>query len=171
MAEQTIGTRPHRRRRLSRAEKKAKTRAALLEAAARIFGRGGFYGASVEEIAEVAGYSRGAVYSNFESKEDLFMTLLEERDQEWAGAISNLLVGEEQIESALLKGGTVVAELHERNRDWWLLFFELGTYASRDRILELRMAAMYAQARARVAQMIDARCKELKISLPMSAMM
>jgi AcrR family transcriptional regulator len=89
MAEQNPGSRPPKRKRLSSAEKKAATRAALLEAAARVFGRGGFYGASVEEIAEEAGFSRGAVYSNFESKEDLFMTLLEERDQEWAGAISN----------------------------------------------------------------------------------
>ena len=72
MAEQNPGSRPPKRKRLGRAEKKAATRAALLEAAARVFGRGGFYGASVEEIAEEAGFSRGAVYSNFESKEDLF---------------------------------------------------------------------------------------------------
>src|ERR1700724_912969 len=76
---ETVRSLPRTRKRLSRGQKKAETRAALLDTAAMIFGRRGFYGAAVEEIAEEAGCSKGAVYSNFESKEDLFMTLLEER--------------------------------------------------------------------------------------------
>jgi AcrR family transcriptional regulator len=67
------------RRRLTRAEAKARTREQLLGAAARVFAQKGFAGASVEEIAESAGYSTGALYSNFSSKEQLFLELLSAR--------------------------------------------------------------------------------------------
>jgi len=64
------------RRRLTQAEAKERTRAQLLAAAARVFARKGFAGASLEEIAEVAGYSTGAVYYNFANKEQLFLELM-----------------------------------------------------------------------------------------------
>ncbi|HUZ21522.1 MAG TPA: helix-turn-helix domain-containing protein [Acidimicrobiales bacterium] len=70
------GDRP---RRLTRAEAKTRTRERVLDAAALVFARKGFAGASVEEIAESAGYSTGALYSNFESKEQLFLELLSVR--------------------------------------------------------------------------------------------
>ena len=65
--------------RLTRAESQAKTRSALLHAAAEVFVERGFAGASVEAITERAGYTRGAFYSNFASKEALFAELLQER--------------------------------------------------------------------------------------------
>jgi AcrR family transcriptional regulator len=68
-----------RRHRLTRAEAKARTREQLLDAAAQVFARKGYSGASVEEIAEAAGYSTGALYSNFDSKQELFIELMSER--------------------------------------------------------------------------------------------
>jgi AcrR family transcriptional regulator len=68
-----------KRTRLSRVEQQAQTRAALLDAAVRVFTEHGLAGASVEAIAAAAGYSRGAFYSNFESKEQLFAELLQRR--------------------------------------------------------------------------------------------
>ncbi len=62
--------------RLTRAQSKARTRQQLLDAAAKVFARKGFAGASVEEIAETAGYTVGALYSNFESKDQLLVELL-----------------------------------------------------------------------------------------------
>lgn len=67
------------RGRLSRAEARAQTRVAILNAAAVVFSERGFLGASVEAITERAGYSRGAFYSNFDSKEQLFAELLQDR--------------------------------------------------------------------------------------------
>jgi AcrR family transcriptional regulator len=64
---------------LTRAEAKARTRTLLLEAAAREFARKGFAGASVDDIAESAGFSAGALYSNFASKDELFVELLSSR--------------------------------------------------------------------------------------------
>ena len=65
--------------RLSRAERREQTRRELLDAAARVFIERGFEGASIEAIAAEAGYTRGAFYSNFESKEQLFAELLQTR--------------------------------------------------------------------------------------------
>src|SRR5262245_17425089 len=66
-------------RRLRRDEQRQQTRAQLLDAAERVFAREGYQGASIAAIAAEAGYSHGAVYSNFNGKEDLFLVLVEER--------------------------------------------------------------------------------------------
>jgi AcrR family transcriptional regulator len=65
-------------KRETRTEKQARTRAELLTTGAEVFGERGYDRASVEEIAERAGYSHGAVYSNFAGKEDLFLAVFEE---------------------------------------------------------------------------------------------
>ena len=67
------------KQRLSRKESQIQTRERLLEAGLRVFSRRGYYAASVDEIAAEAGFSKGAVYSNFESKEDLFLALIDKR--------------------------------------------------------------------------------------------
>ena len=61
--------------RLTRAEQQAQTRERLLAAAERVFARHGYGGASIDLIAAEAGYSKGAIYSNFESKEEVFLAL------------------------------------------------------------------------------------------------
>jgi AcrR family transcriptional regulator len=70
------------RKRLTREESRAQTRERLLEAAFQVFVRDGFEAAAIEDVAEAAGYSRGAFYSNFESKDDLVCALLEEQMEE-----------------------------------------------------------------------------------------
>jgi AcrR family transcriptional regulator len=67
-----------KRIRLSRAEAQDTTRRSLLRAAGRLFLRNGFVATSLADIAEEAGVTKGAVYSNFASKEDLFLALLRE---------------------------------------------------------------------------------------------
>jgi AcrR family transcriptional regulator len=63
--------------RITRAERQARTRQALLDAAGEVFVERGLHGTSVEAIAERAGYTRGAFYSNFSSKHELFAALLQ----------------------------------------------------------------------------------------------
>jgi AcrR family transcriptional regulator len=66
-------------KRLTRREKQAETRSRLMDAAGRVFLRRGLQGSSVEEITAEAGFTRGAFYSNFESKDELFVELLQDR--------------------------------------------------------------------------------------------
>lgn len=65
--------------RLTRSEKRAETRQALIDAAGRVFAERGFAASSVEAIAAEAGFTRGAFYSNFRTKEELFAELLQQR--------------------------------------------------------------------------------------------
>ena len=120
------------RRRLTRAEAKARTRERLLGAAAHVFAQKGFAGASVEEIAESAGYSTGALYSNFSSKEQLFLELLSARRSrglERQGAVTAQLLekaaaGDEEPLSVLSEFFAKVAgrdtELAVLQAEFWL---------------------------------------------------
>ena len=69
-------------KRLTRKESRAITRTRLLEAGVQLFRRDGYAATSVERIAEEAGFSKGAVYSNFESKEAIFLAVLNHQGQE-----------------------------------------------------------------------------------------
>src|SRR6202162_2177880 len=75
--------------RMTREQSKANTRKRLLAAARSVFARSGFHGASVEEIASKAGFSTGALYSNFNGKEDLFLVLMEREIDEHAREIAD----------------------------------------------------------------------------------
>src|SRR6202789_3756465 len=79
------------KQRLTRQESRLETRTRLLESAAQLFARGGYEGASVDLIAESAGYSKGAFYSNFESKEAIFLELLDAHKRREIDALAQLL--------------------------------------------------------------------------------
>ena len=64
---------------LTRADRRARTREELVDAADRLFTTNGFHATSVDAVADAAGYTKGAVYSNFASKEDLFFAVYERR--------------------------------------------------------------------------------------------
>jgi AcrR family transcriptional regulator len=76
--------------RLTREQSRALTRRRLMEAGQEVFAERGFHGASIEDIADRAGFSSGAFYSNFESKEELFLALFDERTAELVGAVTLL---------------------------------------------------------------------------------
>lgn len=81
-----------RRTRRTRAELQEATRAGLLAAGAEVFAELGYHAASVEEIARRAGYTRGAVYSNFAAgKPDLFLALIDDRNAELTSRLTATL--------------------------------------------------------------------------------
>jgi len=113
--------------RLTRAERRAQTRAALLDAATRVFVERGFTGTSVEAIVAEAGYTRGAFYSNFSSKEELFIALLQERGFEMARSVARESVGMTPSEV-----GARAAAVHTHTAEWMIrLFLEVLAHAGR----------------------------------------
>src|SRR4051795_10239101 len=109
---------------LTRRERQEQTREGLLEAAARVFARRGYQQASVEEIAAEAGFSTGAVYSNFAGKQELFLALA---DREVAKRIAELRMLADSVEAggdAAAEAGQRFHELLQRDRAWPLLFYE-----------------------------------------------
>src|SRR5688500_5424687 len=82
--------------------RRAMTREHLLEAAARIFSRDGFHGASLDDIAATAGFTKGAVYSNFKSKEDLLLALMDQHMTEQFDEIVGSLDTEDRTQEQQL---------------------------------------------------------------------
>src|SRR5829696_3834308 len=76
---------------ITRAEIRWRTYEELMSAAARLFIEQGFHATSVDEIALEAGYTKGAVYSNFDSKEDLFFAVYERRADKAVAEIEQVL--------------------------------------------------------------------------------
>ncbi|WP_308257380.1 TetR/AcrR family transcriptional regulator [Pseudonocardia lacus] len=145
-----------RPRRLTRAEAKARTRALVLDAAARTFARKGFAGASVEEIAEAAGFSIGAVYSNFGSKERLFVELLSDRASGQVAEAERILA--EQVEagqSPLLALGRMLTEVADKDTDLGLLQAEFWLYAVRNPAALDTLAARMREPRDALAEIVS----------------
>jgi AcrR family transcriptional regulator len=155
--------------RLTRAEKKAETRQRLLDAAGRVFARRSFHGASVDEIAEEAGFSKGAVYSNFSSKEELFLALLERRIGERVKEISRIVESDAPIEQQLNEAARGFIDFVSEDSAWALLFTEFWAYAVRDPELRPRIAERMENMRAHLARMIEQRSAELGLELPRPA--
>ena len=129
-------------KRRTRIEQAAQNREALLAAARGVFLDRGYHGATLDAIAETAGFSKGVVYSQFESKADLFLCLLdrriEERAQENRTAIAGKTGGEAVL--ALMKAGESDAA---RNPGWALLLIEFRSAAARDPAVNARYAACH----------------------------
>jgi AcrR family transcriptional regulator len=121
--------------RLTRAEQQAQTRQALLDAAAKVFVERGFAAASVEAIAAEAGYTRGAFYSNFESKQQLFAELLQERVYRRYRAMAERANAPAGDRPTLREVGEELAAIQDGQEGQWLftLWLELLAHAGRDR--------------------------------------
>jgi AcrR family transcriptional regulator len=114
--------------RLSRVEQRAVTRKRLLATAESVFSRLGYGGASVDLIAAEAGYSKGAVYSNFPSKEAIFLELLRLYMERGNAELEKLLdVKPENLRSAVTEW---LKTMHEEG-DCPLLVMELQLHARR----------------------------------------
>lgn len=130
--------------RLSRAEQGERNRELVLAAARRVFLERGYAGATLDAIAEDAGFSKGVVYSQFAGKPDLFLALLERRIAERAEQnerVSADLGGLEGLE-ALLQSN---ARRSEDSGDWSRLLIEFRVIASRDPALNDRYSALHAR--------------------------
>src|ERR1700758_2395817 len=134
--------------RLTREQSKAHTRERLLDAARSVFASSGFHGASVEEIASTAGYSTGALYSNFDGKEDLFLVLMEREIEEHAREIAEAVRARSTVAERAAGGARQWMQMIEREPDVLLLFTEFWAYGVRDAKVRPMIAARFAQARA-----------------------
>jgi AcrR family transcriptional regulator len=125
--------------RLTREETRALTRSRLLDAAAEVFAEKGFGGAAVDEIAERAGYTRGAFYSNFADKDDLFLTLFDQRLSEGIADVGRI-VNEAGTPGDLLRGLRNRESRRPPDGTWFLLLTEFRLYALRNRDVRKKLA-------------------------------
>ena len=141
--------------RLTRSESRQKTRERLLDAAKEAFTREGYAGASVDVIAEGAGFSKGAFYSNFESKEAIFLELLERHMSEEVAISSGFAPAEASAEEAIES----IAERYASDPvdlDWCLLSIEFALHATRSAAFAARRTELFARHYDAVAEIITA---------------
>src|SRR6266536_476613 len=112
------------------------TRSELLAAAARVFARRGYHGATVDEIAAEAGYSTGAVYSNFKGKEELFLALADRQVDQRVEEIRKVAEAAEGGDEAGLEAAGQFQAFLEREPDWPLLFYEFWSVSVRNEELQ-----------------------------------
>ena len=151
--------------RLTREEKREQTREELVTAADKLFTENGFHATSLDQIAAEAGYTKGAVYSNFASKEDLFFAVYERRA---AASISDI----EAIfaETGALEGLDRLSKdtLARRGRDdgWLAVFFEFWAHVIRHPDLRARFAEVRGRVLAPFVDAVERLAVEQGVELP-----
>jgi AcrR family transcriptional regulator len=155
--------------RLTREQSRANTRERLLGAARRVFARSGFHGASVEEVASEAGFSTGALYSNFTGKEDLFLALMEREINEHAREIAQAVSARESMAERATGGARQWMIMIEREPEVLLLFMEFWAYGVRDAQVRPKVAARFAQVRELLTQLIADGVREFDLELDIPA--
>ena len=133
------------KKRLSREQSKAITQDKILEAAAKAFARRGFAGAAVDEIAEAAGFSRGAFYSNFASKDDLFLQLIERRLRYLTKDAHSIIIGSTSEEETLKRLREFFITMRSQDKDAFLLVTEAQLYAVRTPRFRPKLAGLFRQ--------------------------
>lgn len=156
-------------KRLTRDQRRDKTRRELLDAAASVFPRHGYHGTSLDEIAEEAGYTKGAVYSHFKNKEDLFLALVDERqgamvEQFFAAAQSDSPGSTTRIAAI----GDVYRHLNP-TEDEWILWNEFFLYSLRHPDLREKLRNDGIVALAGVTSMVEHMYAEEGVELPIPA--
>jgi len=150
--------------RLTRAQQQAQTRERLLAAAERVLAHHGYGGASIDLITAEAGYSKGAIYSNFESKEAVFLELLRvymERDMTELERIVSL--APQQLSAAL---NTWLETMH-CDSDCPLLVTELQLHARRNPAFAERYYALQDQQTRALARILERFFEAQSVPLPM----
>jgi len=132
--------------------RRAMTREHLLEAAAVVFARNGYHGASLDEVAAAAGFTKGAVYSNFKSKEDLFLALIDYRIEKQAAAFAAELDAEVPGDEQLPRIQDLIARSFDR--DQGALHYEFMAYAARNPEIRAKLAASARRGRDAAIRLI-----------------
>jgi AcrR family transcriptional regulator len=158
-------------RRLTRAERRAQTKAALLDAAWTVFLRRGYAGSSVEEIAAEAGYTRGAFYYNFDSLGELFVQLLQERVYSLYREMGERRLEQPAEELSLREAARELGDLQARpeTRRLFRLWLELLAEAGRDENLRKLAAGFWTGTRALLTELIRRDYRARGVRLPVEA--
>ena len=139
--------------RLRRVEQVERNRSAVLDAARRVFLDRGYGGATVDAIAEEAGFSKGVVYSQFGSKADMFMELLEQRITERGAQNERGAAGKsvaEGVRELILVASRDVAS----EQGWAQLLVEFRAHAARDPVLNRRYADAHRRTVGQLATLL-----------------
>ncbi len=153
--------------RLTRTQQQAVTRERLLAAAERVIDRQGFGGASIDQISAEAGYSKGAIYSNFESKEAVFLELLRQYMERDMAALERIVaLDPDQLSTALTRW----LETMDSETDCPLLVTELQLQARRSPAFAERYYALQDRQTRTLAKILERYFEAASKPLPMNSL-
>lgn len=138
--------------RLTRAERTAQTRGELLAAAQRRFFEAGYHATTLDDIADAAGYTKGAVYSTFGSKAGLFLALFDDIVDQRLAATRAIIDTEDAGTEAILQA-LADQPVEERNLRFLLLSIEFWVHAAREPVLLDAFSERYRRLRASLAEL------------------
>ena len=153
--------------RLTRKEKQAHTRSCLMESAARVFARRGLQQASIDEVTGDAGFTKGAFYANFKSKEELFLAMLDERFAQRIEEIDRVWSSGGDIRDKARQSGQDFAQ-YLSDDEWSRLFFEFAAYAARNEEFRQELVTRYRALRERVADIYSRQKEKMGIEPPIA---
>jgi len=136
--------------------RRQQTRDYLLRAAAEVLTRRGFHGASLDEVAATAGFTKGAVYSNFKNKDDLFLALLETIQEREIDAVQATIDASDIPPEARLPDFVSLfgQQANDLGENWDVLYQEFALYAMRNPAAREKLVELDATAIDRVAGLI-----------------
>ncbi len=147
--------------------RRERTRLALLQAGAEVFARRGYHGASLDEVAEAAGYTKGAIYDHFGSKDDFFFAVVDHRASERFDHFEALVDelagrGVEELTHAVADD---LVEMLRPARRLALLDAEAWLYAQRDEAARERMAEHQRVSVERATELLERLRQRLGVDL------
>jgi AcrR family transcriptional regulator len=148
---------------------RAQTRQRLLQAAGEVFAQRGYDGASLDDVATAAGLTKGAVYSSFAGKDDLFYALMRERIDERLALVTEAVERQATVSDMTRDAGSGLAQLMSSQRDWHLLFIEVWARAVRDPSLHNEFVHERRSVRGLIAQFLEAQAQQAEVKLPAPA--
>ncbi|WP_243521536.1 TetR/AcrR family transcriptional regulator [Bacillus pseudomycoides] len=143
------------RRRLTQEQRKQETRQLLLESAFETFAKLGFYGASVDKIAEHAGFSKGAVYAHFHTKEDLFLAIVEQQMTSYVQDIRQVIEQQQSLASFIETMDEYSHLVRQKTKAWSMLSMEFLLYAMREESVCHKWSNMITEAVEQISKAID----------------
>jgi AcrR family transcriptional regulator len=152
-----------------RAEVRGTARERLLDAAARVFAERGYRAASVEDVAVEAGVTKGALYWNFKSKEDVLFALLDERVDQPVQALIEHARATAGDEATTRIVSETMAGVMDEQRQMMLLTIEYWSLAARDPVLQERYVTRQRAFRESVAHAVAAYSQATEVPLGMPA--
>ena len=155
--------------RLTRAAQQQQTREDVLAAADRLFVEQGFHATSVDQIAQAAGYTKGAVYSNFDAKEDLFFAVYEARVDAAVAKLERDLAATGDVRAVIESATSDTGTRRGRDDRWLATFFEFWAHVVRRPSLRARFAEIHARAQEPFDRALVRLADERGIELPVKA--
>src|SRR5512132_2071409 len=152
----------------TRVGRQARTKAELIDAAERLFSTSGFDATSLGAVADAAGYTKGAVYSNFASKEALFFAVYERRVERHLARVERV-IAEEGVAAGMRRIAADVACRRGHDDGWLTVFLEFWTHVLRHPEHRARFAEIHARAVEPAVAHLDALAAARGVELPVPA--